>query len=144
MPFREAKPIAERPMEFFIGFLCLLSGLPMAILGVAPDSATHYMPAYLIRLWGLGLTLGGGCVVAGILIRYSKERFFIGLMVERSGYWPLITGTTVFSIVIIFRAGWDGLFPILTYVAFAVVCWLRQRQIYRLVHRVTKLTSENE
>jgi hypothetical protein len=137
-------PISDRPMEFLIGLLCAQGGITMALLNLSPPSIQNFMPIWMVNLWGATLTLGGVLVLIGILMRYRNDKFVLGLLTERSGYWPLMCGSSIFAIAIIFQAGLRGLFPALTYVTFAGFCTIRHTQISGLVKRLTKLATEDE
>ena len=116
--------------------LCVESGPPMLLIGLAPSSALDALPSWLIRVWGLTLTLGGALVLTGIGLRYVKEKYVVGSLIERAGYAPLVSGTLVFAVIIELRTGLKGLLPIMTYVAFAGASALRYRQIGKTLERI--------
>lgn len=136
---RIPEAIVDHPFEILVGFLCLETGLGMLLIGFAPSSATALLPEVLIRVWGLVLALGGTLLLSGIFLRYSKDKFMLGLLVERAGYYPLISGTLAYSVIILVRAGIAGMFPMLTYLVFAAICAIRHRQINYTVRQLRRL-----
>ena len=66
--FLHALPIAllARPGDFFLAFLCGLSGIPY-ILGVSrPESLASLLPEAFIRGWGAALTIGAAALICGL------------------------------------------------------------------------------
>lgn len=134
--------IMDRPFEVLVGFLCVQSGIVMAIFGIAPVSVTATLPAILIHIWGSVLALGGSLLLSGIYARYVREKFLLGLLIERAGYYPLVSGTLAYSAIIIYRAGLDGAFPSMTYLVFATICALRYHRVSTMLRHLRRLERD--
>jgi hypothetical protein len=134
--------LLDRPFEVLVGFLCLEAGLMMAITGISTNAVTALLPVILIRVWGLTLALGGGLLLSGVYLRYFRNKFIEGLLVERAGYYPLISGTLCYSVIIIMQAGWTGTFPAFTYIVFAAVCALRYTRVNQMIQQLRRLEQD--
>jgi hypothetical protein len=125
-------PRVPDAFELLIAWLCLGTGLPMALGAPAPMSLQRALPHWLINCWGGTLFLGGLLIVVGIGLRHrhpSTARLATGLRVEVAGLMPLAAGSAVFGIVIAAAGGWRGMFAAGTYVMFAVACLLRSVEV---------------
>lgn len=127
--------------ELWVALLCMISGLPLA-LGVAPspNSALAVMPTWTFFLWGLSLSLGGGCTVTGILWRYlNKQQFIAGLLVEKAGLFMLGAACAVLALAIGFYAGGPGLLTSGICGALAAACASR----IRTINKEAKIVKEH-
>lgn len=125
-------PVVPDAFEFFMAFLCMLSGAPMALGGPRPNSIEKILPPTLRVIWGLMLLFGGVLVIIGLSLRKrdpSTKRVLVGIRVEGAGLLPLAAGAFTFSLVIPVSAGWAGAFASGTYLAFGLACLGRAAEI---------------
>jgi hypothetical protein len=76
--------------ELWFGIACLISGPTYALGIIHHGSLEELLPWALVRLWGIALTIGGACVVPGIIWRQ--------VYIERAGLWPLMAASWVYAI----------------------------------------------
>lgn len=133
--------MSEMPFEVLITFLCLATGLPMAV-GILPSPASliRVLPGWSIQCWGAMLSMGGLLTFVGLgLSHATKHRKFIeGLYIEGAGMLILGAGTLVFGLTIAAAAGWRALFGMLVYFVMAASCFFRFRTLRRTVSEMKK------
>lgn len=143
MPMRAVRTLdrmmSEMPFEVLIVFLCLFSGLPMA-LGIlpSPGSLIRTLPTWGIRLWGATLSIGGFMAIIGLVMSHvdRRRRFIEGMYIEGGGLLMIGAGALVFGLCILVAAGWPAAFSILIYGVMAASCFFRFRTVRRTVRKM--------
>jgi hypothetical protein len=127
--------------ELFVALLCTVTGLPLAFgIAPSPNSIAATLPTWTLFLWGVMLSVGGLCTVAGILWRhYNEQQFLAGLKVEEAGLWMLGSCSAVLAIAISAYAGSVGLLTAGIFGALAAACVSR----IRTTHKEAKIVREH-
>lgn len=125
-------PLLQHPFEVFLGGLCVLSGLPL-VLATQPDPAslTATLPWWIVKAWGIELTLGGALIVLGVI--WPRMRY-----AERAGLTLLAPAAGLYALAIFVNVGRSGLVAASIVLAFALACLLRLAvvvEVRRVIHR---------
>lgn len=129
--------VTEHPFEFAVALAAVISGLAYLLTDHAPSSIAGLLDPGFQRAWDLYLIVGGGLIVAGLLVR-NDEHPLAGIRLERLGLVALGVGSLVYAGAVIATVGTLGLFSALTYGLYGLACYLRLRQLerYRTTYEV--------
>ncbi len=122
---------AAESMVFLVAYLSIIVGLPILIdpSTFAPNSVQVGLDAWLIRIWGADLLVGGFLSASGLV--GEKPR------IERAGLALLFTGAAIYAVLILFAIGtWAALLPALTYALFAWASVVRYRKLGQVLEAI--------
>lgn len=138
---RRFAALADHPFELLFGGLSLASGVVLLAGVLPPASLDAILPQPVVWAWGALQALGGGLIVAGLLLRYSDNLFLLSLRLERAGMWPLAAATVVYSAVALAYAGTRALYPASVLAAISVACAARAIKVRKLERTIMKHTQ---
>lgn len=124
-------------VEFFLALICIFAGLPVLLdpftLSLVPDSVTHLLALWMVDVWGVQLTLGGGLTVFGIV----KDDYRI----EQIGVLFLGSGAFVYmlALIAILPGSWVAF---ITYLFFVLAMIARYWVLGRLIKATGKLRKK--
>lgn len=127
--------------ELFVALLCMVTGAPLAFgIAPSPNSIAATLPTWTLFVWGIMLSLGGLCTVAGILWRHiNKQQFLAGLKVEEAGLWMLGSCSAVLALAIGYYVGMAAILTSGIFAALALACVSR----IRTTHKEAKIVKEH-
>lgn len=108
-----------QPFEVFIGFLCVLAGIPLLFNGPGPGTIEEALPRFLIILWGVELVAGGVLTLAGLT--------FASLRTEQFGLALLCAASAVYGLVLLVFAWPVSIVSSAIVVGFSLACFARIR-----------------
>lgn len=117
-------------MIFFVVYLAILGGIPIIVdpATFAPASVYSELSAWLARVWGVDLVMGG--VLCGFGLIGEKLRY------ERAGLACLFTGALIYGLAIVIYGGLATMLPFLTYIFFAMAALARYRKLGKILQGI--------
>lgn len=117
------RPTALEPFKLLLAFMCVVSGIPLALHGAAPTTVQAALPPWLVLLWGCELALGGLLTLGGTLGG--------AWWIERTGLAFLGAASTVYGLILLFTAWPAGALVASIILGLGVACyvsiWLARR-----------------
>lgn len=120
--------VLERPAEWFLALLSILSGIAGLIGPVDQASLEATLPDLLHRCWNACLIIGGIALLSGLTsIRYTQPRGYVitRLPGYRLGCRLLGLASLVYAIALLSVSGWAGFYPSMVTLTFALVFGVR-------------------
>lgn len=119
--------IIARPAEWFLAFLCIVSGIPILTDTAQPEPIAALLPSIVYYVWGACLTLGGVGMICGISsYRRSPDGWTIlRVSCYRLGFRLLGMASALYAVVILVAVGWDAVFQAFITMAFSLMCAIR-------------------
>ena len=111
------------PFEVFIGFLCVLAGLPLLFNGPRPGTIEETLPSFLVTVWGLELLAGGILTLLGLAIAST--------LIEQLGLSLLSAASAVYGIVLLTVAWPASIVSAAITLGLALACFSRVRSMRR-------------
>lgn len=134
-PFKILKwiPLAiiVNPFSFMLSLLCFLSGVPLFLDHITPQSINALLPDDVSRVWGGLLVVGAGLQIIGSFMAYRRKVLYDsdiyerGLLIERTGLLILGYLAAIYAVCIVSFTGLAGIQAAVIVFAFAAVCWLQ-------------------
>lgn len=119
-------PLLARPFEFFVAFLCVLSGATSLTEVSESESLTDALDPAVYRAWGLALFTGGAALLAGLTsVRMTATGMHVvtRVPVYRLGLRLLLIASLVYSGALLQHQG--PTLEVVPLVAFAGMCGIR-------------------
>jgi hypothetical protein len=91
-------------------------------------------------IWGSFLTVGGALILLGI---YWPKNTITGMLIERTGLVALGGACFIWSIAVVYKVHWNGLFSALLTFGLFLACLAQWRWIDKNVTRVIKAIDGN-
>lgn len=119
-------------VEFFLAIVAILVGIPVLLdpfsLSLVSGSLVHLLPFWMVDLWGLQFTLGGGITIWGITAGDFR--------IEQIGTLLLMMGAFVYTmaLAVLLPTSWVAF---ITYILFVLAMAAR----YWVLGRLIKLTG---
>lgn len=121
--------VLERPAEWFLSLLSIVSGIGGLIGPVEQASLAALLPEFLHRGWNLALVLGGVAMLSGLSsIRYLPDRMgyaITRLAGYRLGCRLLGLASYVYAGALLWVSGFDAFFPAMGVLVFGLVFTVR-------------------
>jgi hypothetical protein len=118
--------LLAHPAEWFIAFLCAMSGISTLLGLTSPEAVERVLPTPVYALWGICLVAGSAAYACGLSsIRFTATGTYVVTRVScyRLGLRLLATASLVFAASILIVSGWDG--SVLALLLFAAMCAIR-------------------
>lgn len=120
--------LLARPAEWFLAFLCVLSGSTAVTRLADSTSVEALLPSLIYRLWGLCLVVGGLGLLCGLSsIRGLPDGRHVvtRLPCYRLGLRLLGLATAVYATALVIVAGAAAVFALPAILAFSAMCGIR-------------------
>lgn len=121
--------VLERPAEWFLGLLSIVSGFGGLFGPVEQASLQSLLPHVVHRGWNLALIVGGTALLSGLSsIRYVPDRkgyAITRLPGYRLGCRLLGLASYVYAGALLWSSGFDGFFPAAIVLAFGIAFTIR-------------------
>lgn len=133
MPHRLGIHAASRypvdPRAVFILALCVVSGLPLIILGADPATLQALLPRWGVTLWGLALVGGAVTTLVGMSLQSIN-----GVIAEQIGSVTTGVATMVYGTAISFMGGLEAAVPAAIVFGFGLSSFWRWGQLQVWLH----------
>lgn len=131
--------ISDRsPFKICLLILVTVAGIPL-MLGISQNRITDQMGQPYANIWGGALSLGG---LLNLIGTYWQWRVLRGMFIERSGNILLGGAAFIWSILVIWKTGTDGILSAFFTVALAIACAAEVRRINKQVKKVLEIINE--
>lgn len=121
--------VLERPAEWFLAILSIVSGIGGLIGPVEQASLDALLPSFVHRSWNLALVVGGVALISGLSsIRYVPDQSgyaITRLPGYRLGCRLLGLASYVYAGSLLWTARFDGFFPSMVVLTFGLVFTVR-------------------
>lgn len=121
--------VRERPAEWFLGLLSIVSGLGGLFGPVEQASLEALLPDVIHRGWNVALVLGGIALISGLSsIRYIPDQrgyAITRLPGYRLGCRLLGLASYAYAGALLWTSGFDGFFPSMVVLVFGLVFTVR-------------------
>lgn len=116
------------PRAVFVLFLCVFSGIPLALGHATPGTINEQLKNYQVVIWGLLLVLGASCTLLG-----TFNQSVNGIITEQVGSIAVGGACIIYASAIWGQLGAVGTVPALIVGAFGAACWWRWGQLQALL-----------
>jgi hypothetical protein len=119
-------PLLARPFEFFVAFLCVLSGATSLFEVSESEAVASTLEPWVSRAWSAALLLGGTALMAGLIsIRMTATGMHVVTRVPayRLGLRLLLVASLVYAGSLLHYIG--PTFEVVPLIAFAGMCGIR-------------------
>lgn len=131
-------PIRRQPHQILLCSWCVLAGVVfLAGVAPAPTSVAALLPAWVLWVWYLLLTVGGSVGLIGSW--WPRRQLYRGLQLERASMIFLASGTVMYMIAMIGTAGARATGAAGFLAAWGGACVWRALQIHADIMIVAKL-----
>lgn len=141
------EPSSRHPLIVFLVSLCVVSGITMIAADVAPDSIEAQLPHLGVIAWALALVVGGGMVLAGLILQALAGRLLMGVLLEYVGIVTMGSAAILYSGAVFVATGVTGIFPAAIVLGFGVGClyrwWTLQNGLKRARKNIDRGQAED-
>lgn len=128
----------RHPHQVLIACMCIVTGLPVFLAGISPNSIVSTLPPVLVYSWAITLVVGGSVIVAAAAVKNDLTGMYLELVADV----PVALTLATYAGAVWTVAGWAGVSTIALFggagCAFGVRCW----QVYRAVGKLRRALIE--
>lgn len=129
---------ARNPLAVYLLLLALISGVGLLLGTPTAGSIEATLPVWASKTWGGFLTVGGGCVLAGM---YWPGDPRTGLVVKRFGFLALIVASSIYALVLLLAIGINAFLVAGIVLGFGVACTLQYLRVNRRIMKIRKRSA---
>lgn len=128
----------RHPHQVLIAGMCIVTGLPVLLAGISPNSLVATLPALLVYSWGVTLVVGGAVIVAAAAVRDDLTGLYLELVADV----PVALTMLTYAGAVIAVAGWGGVSTIALFGGAGIAFFIRAWQVYRAVGKLRRALIE--